>query len=171
MYETTIKLKHEEIPAKINIKTGEINEIKKRPNNIPINKELWNPGSFAKNFTSSWNYLLDNLSDKEISIVNRMVLMARPNSNSLEPLNNQSSVEEIAEKFHIHRNSVNKMFTSLLKHGVYAEFKFGSKTGIKHYWVLNPYISFKGKTISKSLSDLFRETIIAELVQKDTSFF
>ena len=171
MYEKTIQLNHDEVAAKVNLETGEIIELKQRPNNIPEGKEIWNPGIFSKRYNAAWNYLLDKLSDKELTIVTRMVLMARPNSNSLEPFNDQSTLEELATKFCIHRNSVRQMFNKLLKYGVYAEFKFGSKTGIKHYWVLNPYIDFKGKTIDKALVDLFRETVIAELVKKDTNFF
>lgn len=171
MYERTIKLNHNEVAAKVNMETGEVTEIKQRPNNIPYNKESWNPGPFSKRYNAAWDYLLENLSDKELTIVTRMVLMARPNSNSLEPFNDLSTVEELASKFHIHRNSVRQMFNNLLKHGVYAEFKFGAKNGIKHYWVLNPYIDFKGKTIDKALIDLFRETVIADLVKKDTKFF
>ena len=55
------------------------------------------------------------------------------------------------------------MFEKLLKAGVYAEFRFGAYDGIRHYWVLNPYISFKGKIINSALVDLFRETNIAKL--------
>jgi len=163
MYEQTVKLQHNEIAAKVNLETGEFQEVKKRPNNIPQGKILWNPGPFHKRFDASWKYLLNHLTDKEIVIVSKMTLMARPNSNSLEPLSNNSSSEEIAQQFGIHRNSVNKMFNKLFKLGVYAEFRFASTSGIKHYWVLNPYIAFYGKTISNTLADLFRETKFAEI--------
>ena len=35
MYEQTIKLQHNEIAAKVSLETGELQEVKKRPNNIP----------------------------------------------------------------------------------------------------------------------------------------
>jgi DNA-binding MarR family transcriptional regulator len=171
MYEQTVKLRHNEVAAKINIETGEYTEVSKKQFNVPEGKELFNPGSFSKRYDAAWNYLLENLTDKELSIVVKMTLVARFNSNSLEPLSNVSSVEEIAEHFGIHRNSVTKMFNKLLKHGVYAEFKFGAFDGIRHYWVLNPYISFKGKTIDKALVDLFRTTNIAKLVAKNGHTF
>lgn len=171
MYKKEINLAHDEIAAKINVRTGEIKEITRRPNNIPEGKELFNPGAFNKQYDAAWNYLLDNLTDKELSIVVKMTLMARFNSNSLEPLNNKSSIEELAEHFGLHRNSVSKMFNNLLRHGVYAEFRFGAYDGIRHYWVLNPYVAYKGKTIDKALIDLFRETNIAKLVIQNSRSF
>lgn len=167
MYKTTFSLNHDEIPAKINSNTGEVSEIKYKFNNIPEDKTVFNKsGLFAKCYEAAMDYLLDNLTDVEIRIVMRMIQMSRMNSNSLEPLNNSTKQSEIASTFNIHRNHVTRIFNNLLKHGVYAEFKFGAKGKIKHYWVLNPYIAFKGKTISKALVDLFRETDIALLCTK-----
>ena len=172
MYEQTIKLQHNEIAAKVNLETGEFQEVKKRPNNIPQGRSLHFPnGKFTKSYEKAWNYLLEHLTDKELVIVTRMSHMARPASNSLEPLNNKSTIQEIADTFKIHRNHVNKIFNNLMKHGVYAEFKFGAHDGIRHYWVLNPYISFKGKTISNALMDLFRETDIADICNSSDDLY
>lgn len=158
MYEKTIRLKHDEAPAKVNLDTGEIITIKDRPNNLPTNKAIFNPeGRFKKMYDDAWDYLLDHTTPIELKIVVKMSQMTRMNSNSLAPLNNTSSAIEIADTFGIHRNHVKRIFTKLLKLGVYAEFKFGAVDGIKHYWVLNPYISFKGKTIDRGILDLFRE--------------
>ena len=162
-----IKLNNNELPAKVNAETGEISTITSRKNNIPEGRELNNPsGKFTKAYEEAWNYLLDHLSDKEMIIVTRMMHMARPSSNSLEPLNSSTTLNELAETFHIHRNHVTKIFTNLMSHGVYAEFKFGAYDGVRHYWVLNPYISFKGKTIDSGIADLFRDTTIAKICSK-----
>ena len=161
-YKRTIGLNHNESAYAIDEDTGEARKIPMHGNNIPADKTIFNQkGKFHKSYELAWDYLLDHLSDKEIRIVNMMSQMARMNSNSLEPLSNTSTITEIAETFKIHRNHVKKIFNNLLIHGVYAEFKFGAKGKIKQYWVLNPYISFKGKTISRALVDLFRETDIA----------
>ena len=162
-----IKLKDNELPAKVNAETGEFNEVIVRRNNIPEGRELhYTDGKFSKAYEEAWDYLLDNLSDKEVIVVTRMMHMARPASNSLEPLSDSTTIHELAETFHIHRNNVNKIFNNLMNHGVYAEFKFGAHNGIRHYWVLNPYISFKGKTINSGIADLFRETTIAKMCLK-----
>ena len=159
-----ITLNNNELPAKVNSETGEIKTITPKRNNIPAGKEIhYSEGMFTKSYEKAWDYLLDYLTPVELQIVTRMSHMARPASNSLEPLNNKSTVQEIADTFHIHRNSVPKMFEKLLKAGVYAEFRFVAYDGIRHYWVLNPYISFKGKIINSALVDLFRETNIAKL--------
>ena len=164
MYRKEISFRDHEIPAKVDTITGEFHIVPTRRNNIPEGRELHYPeGKFVKAYEAAWDYLLDNLSDKEMVIITRMMHMARPASNSLEPLNNSTTITELAETFHIHRNHVKKIFNNLMNHGVYAEFKFGAYDGIRHYWVLNPYISFKGKTISSALVDLFRETNIAKL--------
>lgn len=163
MYEKTFKLRDNEIPAKVNAETGEVVELKSRPNNLPLNKVVFDGGHFKKTFESSWDYLLKKLSPVELKIVVQMSQMARMNSNSLNPLNNETSMSKIAETFNVDRRKVNTMFGKLFRLGVYAEFRFGSVDGIKHYWVLNPYISFKGKTIDIGIADLFRETKLAEL--------
>lgn len=164
MYKKEIRLNDNEVPATVNIETGEIKEVTHRPNNIPKDKEIFFiKGLFVKSYEIAWDYLLDNLSDKELRIVNRMQLMIRMNSNSLEPLNNDTSIQELSTTFNIHRNHVKRIFKNLKLHGVYAEFEVGTKRGLKHYWVLNPYIAFKGKIINSALVDLFRETAIAEL--------
>lgn len=150
--------------AKINTRTGEIVEVTSRRAGLPDGKEVhYKEGKFAKRYEIAWDYLLDHLSDKELRIVTKMELMARPNSNSLEPLSQRSTVQEIADTFGVHRNNIVKMIENLFNHGVYAEFNVATSTGVKRYWVLNPYISFKGRIIDSALVDLFRKTTIARL--------
>lgn len=166
MYEKTVRLKHNEQVAKVDMETGEITHVTDRPNNLPNNKVVFNPeGRFKKMYDAAWDYLLDNTTPVEMRIVVKMCQMTRMNSNSLAPLNNTSSTIEIAETFGIHRNHVKRIFTKLLKLGIYAEFKFGAVEGIRHYWVLNPYISFKGKTIDKGILDLFREARLTSYIK------
>lgn len=163
-YKQEINLKHHESAAKIDHNTGEIIEITSRPNNLPKDKEIFNPkGHFCKTFDKSWDLLLDVLNDVELNIAARMMSMIRMNSNSLAPLNDNTSMVKLAELFKMDRRKVKASFDKLLKLGVYAEFKFGTGTEIKHYWVLNPFIAFKGNTMSKALIDLFRETPFANL--------
>ena len=164
MYEKTFNLKDDELPASINARTGEITELKRRQNNIPDNKEIFNPGFFNKTFSKSWDYLLERLKPVELKIIVQMGQMARMNSNSLAPLNEDTKRTELSKTFNIDRNQVKRIFDKLFKMGIYAEFKFTTKNNqIKHYWVLNPYISFKGRTIDRGILDLFRESKFAEL--------
>jgi len=97
-YTKNVKLKHDEVPAAINPETGEFRVINERPNNLKDkNKEIVAPDKFfAKLYSKSWDYLLDNLSENEITIVARMIKMTRMNSNSLEPLNNETNMSELS---------------------------------------------------------------------------
>jgi hypothetical protein len=168
MYKKTVKLQDNETLAKINKETGEILEVGNRRNNIPKGKELFqSKAAFTKTYDEAWDYLLENLKPTELKIVVQMCRMTRMNSNSLEPLNDSSTAIDIAETFGVHRNHVKRIFDKLFKLGIYAEFKFHSVTGLKHYWVLNPYISFRGKVIDSGIVDLFRESKIAHYINSE----
>lgn len=163
-YEKKIRLAQDEVAAKINTRTGEVVQEREYKNNLPEDKVVFNPeGRYRKMYDIAWSYLLDTMKPVELGIIVRMTQMTRMNSNSLAPLSDTTTSLELSETFGVHRNYVKNTFKKLLKHGVYADFKFGDGNQIKHYWVLNPYISFKGKTMSKALQDLFRESPIAKL--------
>ena len=120
--------------------------------------------TFSKNYTRSWNYLLDVLSPIELKIAIKMSTIADMNTNSLEPLNDTTSIRELAETFGISVNTVPKAFEKLLYHGVYATFEYTHyKNGLTKTWIFNPYISFKGKLIKSDIKELFDNTIIAKL--------
>jgi hypothetical protein len=180
MYTKEVKLRDDEVAAKINTRTGEIFEVKSRPNNIPDNKEVFFPeGYFHKSYDHAWNYLLEVLKPVELKIVVQMCQIASVRSNSLQPLNNETTILSLSKKFDIPRNNVNKIFNKLYGHGVYAEFNFAQaplsfdindtstfndKYISQKYWVLNPYIAFKGKIIDIGIADLFKETKITKYV-------
>lgn len=179
-YKPNVQLKHNEIPAAVSVDTGEIRVINQRPNNLPEGKEIWNGnGKFAKLYDKAWNYMLEVFSPLEFKIIAQMISMASINSNSLKPLNDNTTINELATTFNIHRNSVTKLFTKLSNHGIYAEFNFHkaplsfdpndpstfNNPSIEcKYWVLNPYIIFRGKTIDSALVDLFRSSKLSKYV-------
>lgn len=164
-YTKEIKLKHNEVAAKVNVETGEIKEVTKRPNNIPEGKEKFIADEmFAKNYTKSWNFLLDNLSAVELKIAIKMSVMAEINTNSLSPLDNNTTIRELSEFFDIGINGVKKVFKHLMDVGVYASFKYGHyQRGIVEEWIFNPYISFKGKLINSDIKELFNKTKVAKV--------
>ena len=47
MYTREVKLKHDEIAASINIETGEIKELSRRPNNLPDGKSKLDCSNFS----------------------------------------------------------------------------------------------------------------------------
>lgn len=179
-YERTIRLRHDEIAAKKNMRTGEFMEVIKRANNIPDNKELhFTTGKYAKFYNEAMNYILEVFSPIELQVIFKMVSMSSMYSNSLRPLNDNTSVADLSKTFGIHRNNVKRILDKVKSHGVYAVFEvdnapisfdpndistFNKESRQVDYWVLNPFIVFRGKTIDSALVDLFRNTKLTKYV-------
>jgi hypothetical protein len=164
MYENRgIKLQDNEKLYKIT-DDGEMNEVKKKVNNIPKGKELFTPDKyFTKNYIKAWNYLLDNLTAIELKIALKMSVMAEYNTNSLIPLDNKTTMRDLAEFFNIGINTVKKAFHNLFKQGVYASFNYYHYLrGDVEEWIFNPYISFKGRLVDSDIKELFNDTKVAK---------
>ena len=161
-YEVKLTLKDNELPAKINAESGETTPILKKISNIPDNKLIFEPDAlFRKDYNKSWEYLDSVLTPLEFKVVAKLCRMAKMNTNSLEPLNDDTTIQSIAEEFSIGRNKVTPLFNKLYKFGVYAKFEV-VKTNVPYtkYWILNPYLSFAGKLIHSDIAKLFIGTMI-----------
>lgn len=161
-YKTQLKLEDHESPLKLDNRTGEIKEIKRRPNNIPTSKEIFEAKAlFKKDYSKSWAYLYDVLTPMEYKVAHKLCQMAEMNTNSLKPLNDATAKTTIANELGIHRNNVDKILSALYYHGVYGRFDV-QKEHIKFskYWVVNPYLSFAGKLITSDTARLFEGTRI-----------
>ena len=159
MYTQEVKLKDNEKIMKINSETGEVTTIPKRMNNIPEGKSIFTQNDFSKVNNKAIEYLEGVLTNAELGIVTKMIRLADYNTNSLAPLSNKTTVKELSEQFHIGINQVTKTFEKLFSLGVYAQFKI-SKYGMKEYWILSPYLSFRGKLIHDSIWQNFKGTIL-----------
>lgn len=164
MYTQPIKLQDDEQAAKINKDTGEITLIPKRPNNIPVGKSKLDYEDFGMINLKMLPILKKLLSHTEISIVVSMIMRAKYNSNSLAPLNNETSIRELAETFNISRPIVEKTFKKLFDLGVYAQLKIATNEG-NEFWILNPYIYWKGKLKDDSIFIHFYNTTISKLLR------
>lgn len=156
-----IKLNHEEVLVKLNKETGEIKELKSRPNNIPSGKELVE-FDFSKAYNPIiWRFLFEELTPLERDIVSRMTLMAEYGTNSLIPLDDDTTIPQLMETFNISKNKVTATFKKLFNLGIYARFEV-KRVDVPYtkYWILNPYISFKGKLVDSDIKNLFRGTRI-----------
>lgn len=142
-------LNDHERPAKIDMETGEVTEIADRVNNIPVGKRVVKQKNFSKINIDVIPILRDNLSNIELGIVLQMIGIAEYNTNSLKPLNNDTTVRELSERFGVGINQVKKNFKNLFDLGVYAQLSIARKDG-NEFWILNPYISFKGGTAEDS---------------------
>jgi hypothetical protein len=163
-YKTEIKLKHNEAPAKINLETGEIVQVTSKPNNIPEGKEIFEPDAlFRKDYCNSWAFLQRELSHFEFTVCFSLALLAKAHTNSLEPLSDNTTINELMEKLRMSKNKVTPTLKTLWDYGVYGKFEVKqlSKPYTK-YWLLNPYLSFSGKIIGSDIANLFKDTHIAK---------
>lgn len=169
MYTRNLKLQDNEIPAKIDLETGEIIEIRNIFNSIPEGKELWLKNEkFSKMFTYSWKYLAKALRPDELKVLIIMSLMAQPSTNSMPPLNEEVSMLQMEEYFGVSRKRLPHIFKALFDIGVFARFEVAmDEEFYKKYWILNPYISFKGRLISSDIAKLFYGTKIEKEYAKE----
>ena len=159
-----INLKDSEILGKLDQETAEFTPVKKRPNNIPTDKEKFNyDHSFTKSYEKSWLFLVDKLKPHELKIAIKMASMTEYATNSLAPLDDGVQLKQLSEMFGIGINQVKMAFEHLMDIGVYASFRYGHyKRGIVTEWVFNPFISFKGKLLDSDLKNLFLNTPVAK---------
>jgi hypothetical protein len=160
-YEQTVKLPHNKRLVSVDVETGDMQDIPKRMNNILKGKRLVKQTNFSKVNINAISLLKDKLSNIELGIVFQMIGIAEYNTNSLKPLNNDTTVRELSERFGVGVNQVKKNFKNLFDLGVYAQLSIARDDG-NEFWILNPYISFKGKTAEDSLFDNFQNTQITK---------
>lgn len=164
MYTTQVKLNHNEVPAKINMETGEVLTISKRPNNIPEDKSKLDYTNFSMINHDMLRVLIDECNGNELKVIIHMVYMSEFNTNSLRPLNDELSYRELGKIFNLDHKTIKGIFTKLKYLGVYLQLNITEVDGAKEYWVLNPYISWKGKLKSDSLFITFTNTRIVRLL-------
>ena len=71
--------------------------------------------------------------------------------------------QEFEENFGMIPQEVNSIFKKLFEFGVYAHIKI-HENKLSEYWILNPYISWKGSLKSDSIFHQFSSTKIAKLL-------
>ena len=171
MYIRKLNLKDHEFAAKVNAETGEITTLQTILSSLPDNHEVWLPNSsFHKTYEATWKFLIKELKSDELKVVTIMSLMASANTNSLSPLNEDSSVRNLAEYFGVNKDKINKVLKKLFDIGVFAKFEV-VKPDVPYtkYCILNPYISFKGKLVDSDIARLFHGTIIHKEYVKNVS--
>lgn len=167
MYTKELKFNHNEIPAAINIETGEIKEFKQFKKKVLKDSSMQyfeHDQPYQRVFTRAWLLLKTQTTDAEFKAANTMALLAKAYTNSLEPLTPESTVKQVAEALQIDRNKVTSIIDKLYKLGVIAKFEVYNRNEVyQNYWVFNPYLSFNGKTIKKEVSTLFDNTFYATM--------
>ena len=162
-WETNVKLKSDETPAKKNSITGEYQDVIQRPNNIPEDKIVFQPTAiFRKDYTNSWKYLKRILTPTQYKAAHTLAIMAKANTNSLEPLNDETTLNELMEVLDVSINRVKPILLILFDLGIYGKFEVKqADRPYTKYWIFNPYLSFSGKLIHSDIASLFAKTHIA----------
>lgn len=156
-YMKEIKMFHNEKPLVVNVETGEIREVPYHVNNIPNGSMLFEKRAiFKKDYTNSWSFLSRVLSPLEFKVAYTLALLAKANTNSLEPLSDKTTNVELMKVLGISKNNINPILNKLFIMGVYAKFEvYKPEIPYTKYWVFNPYLSFMGKLIKSDVALLF----------------
>jgi len=170
VYKQELTLKHNEFVTIVNRETGETREVKKRTHsNIKVGDDLISKTEpFKKDFTRAWNYLSVELSALELRAMVRLVLKAKPQTNSLEYLCDKTPLHELVDTLGVSVNKVKIVLKRLHYFGVYRKYEVVDKyKPHTKYWALNPYLSYSGRLIKEELSSIFKDTRIAMIYKLD----
>lgn len=162
MYNVKISLKDNEVAAKMDAVTGEVSVIKKT-NNLPKDKSILNYTNFSIVNNDAIRVLSQFMTNEEMGIIYKMINKADFNTNSLKPFSDDSSVRMLADEFNIGKNKVISIFKKLFEFGVYAHIMICEEQ-YSQYWILNPYISWRGKLKNDSIFIQFSNTKLAKLI-------
>lgn len=162
-YSVEVGLNHNERVAKINLETGELKVNPIKLNNLPEDSIIFEPDAFfKKHYTTSWNYLRNELTNIEFAAALRLAIMAKANTNSLEPLNDNTTLSTLVEVLGVSINKVNTVLKKLFDLGVYGKFEIvDASKGYTRYWLFNPFLSFSGQIIKSDIANLFKGTKVA----------
>lgn len=167
-YERTIKLKHNERAAKIDMETGNVTELPARANNMPEGKSKLD---YDRYHISNDRFIKQSLAagllnNEELGIITHMSSIAEINTNSLRPLDNDTTAITLGEKFGVNRKKIKTIFDKFFKLGVFMQLNYYSYSEDKNvtYWVLNPNISWKGRLKDDSIFLHFRDTIVSKML-------
>jgi hypothetical protein len=163
MYNTTLKLKNNEIAAKVNAETGEVTTFETKPSNVPegMSRLKYTDFSIVNNETTK--KLAAILDNEEMGVIYYMISISDFNSNSLNPLSDELSLREKANILRISKDRVKRITDKLFRLGVYLSIRVYEDQE-KEYWVLNPNISWRGRLVKDSIFVHFQNCAITKLL-------
>jgi hypothetical protein len=163
-YKKEVKLKHNERAAKVNIETGEMELIPNYIRNLPSGHSLLKYKSFSITNIDATRKLKRYFNETERCIILEMISAAELQTNSLKPLNNDTSLRQLEEAFGVNKNKIQKALKRLFDFGVYAQLNITEDKEARQYWILNPFISWRGRIKKDSIFEHFKNTDIAKLL-------
>lgn len=121
---------------------------------------------FIKQHSANWALLAKLTTDKEYKIASLLSSRIKITTNSLAPLNDDTTIKFLMKEFDISFRATKKIFDKLFKLGVYGKFEYYDYNE-KHtkYWVFNPYLSSNGSTTKDNVISLFENSLFGKLTQ------
>lgn len=167
-YKKEIELEHNEIPAKVNIETGEIKTIGSPQGQTDSTVAKFNlMPNYQRRYPEAWALLKTQTTDAEYKVADKLALMAKAYTNSLIPLNDDTTAKALSEVLEVSVNRVNQYIKKLFRLGVIGKFEVYNHNEVyTKYWVFNPYLVFNGNVIKKDTVTLFDGTTYALLANK-----
>lgn len=165
MYEVNLKLNHNEAAAIIDKETGEVRQLPDKwlkPKSTKTVEKFNLMKSYTRFNSAAWQLLATQIDTRTLDVAHKLAHMARAFTNSLIPLNDETTQLMLADTLKINRKYVDKCIKQLFDLGVIGKFEVtnANKQHTK-YWVFNPYLAFNGKVIEKGIAALFAETTYA----------
>lgn len=159
-YRKEVSIYHNESLMAVNVETGEYRDISARRNNIPESSMVFEKDAiFRKDYQNSWFFLRGVLTPIEYKAAHTLAMMARANTNSLEPLNDDSTLKEVMSVLDMSINKVKPIMQRLFDLGVYGKFEvYKPERPYTKSWIFNPYLSFAGRIIKSDIAKLFTGT-------------
>lgn len=163
----TIGLQHNEVPARLNIETGEVKTIpapRGKPDSEMSPFDL--QPSYTRICSVTWRALETMVSEKELMVAYRLAIMAKAFTGSLQPLNDETTAITLAETLKTDRSLILKYIDKLFRLGVIGKFEVYERDAEhKKYWVFNPYLAFNGNKIRRDIVTLFDKTTFAYIAR------
>ena len=161
-YKQTVELGHHESLMKVDKRTGEATEVKFNTGGNPDKTYLNKGVSYKKNFPRAWKLLSTQTSGEEYKLAHELAMRALAFNNALIPFSDDMSYSKMANLLEVSDKTIKKRIDKLFKLGVLGKWEvYTAKEEYKKYWVFNPYLSFNGQYIDKTLLDMFNGTYYA----------
>ena len=167
-YKQVIQLNDNEVPAVVNMETGEVSTLtpnrynQNRQKKLKIGEEYFLKNEpFDKVFAKSMEFLKRNTTNDEFAVAYELIILANKYDNSLEPLCDKTVALELSNALKCRKNLINPILFKLYQLGVYGRFDVHNPAKpFTKYWVLNPYLNFRGNIIDSDIVKIFNVTYI-----------
>lgn len=173
-YKKEVSLYHNETLIAVDQETGEMRDVStNRRNNIPDDSMLFGDKAiFRKDYQNSWFFLKEVLTPIEYKAAHTLAMMAKANTNSLEPLSDESTLRELMSVLDMSINKVKPIMNKLFDLGVYGKFEvYKPERPYTKNWIFNPYLSFAGRLIKSDIAKLFIGTHCEKAFHDDDYLF